>query len=1221
MKLIKHNESTASRRRVYFQLVDATDGLTAETGEASGQPQISIDGATWTDTGIGTLNAIGNGRYYAELTQASLGTVGSYIETRYKSANTAEGVGDSVHVIALDLNDATNAGIGYIDTSLSTRLAPTTSGLTLDVSSTGEAALDFSNIKSPTVATDLTLISIGNVNDVIHGVNLTSSGSATLVATIVDDVWDEAMTSHVDADSAAEYLKNTADILTDTAEIGVAGVGLANLGDARLDNLDALISSRSSHSAADAADAVWDEAIAGHLSAGSTGETLNDTASTVSTNLDDTITGIPAAVDTELTSSHGAGDWTGGSSLTAGEIASGVWELDMTQFGFSETAGKLLRSGRMEYGTVAAGSGSSTIAMGASANGTNNFYNSAVIQVLSGNAVGQARKIKSYNGTSKVATVFPAWITVPGSGDTWTTLADGSATIEEIADQVWDENITDHIPAGDSAAESLRGAWDDTQAYLDATISSRSSHSAADVDTELSGTHGAGSWESSGSLTVGSIVSGVWDEPTADHQIAGTTGKALTDASSAGDPWSTALPGSYATGTAGHTLYQNLDVAVSSRLAPTVSGLTLDVSATGEAGLDFNNIKAASSPTTLSNITVPTTTDITNDVNLSDTDIDDIATTTSGLLNSHGTGSWETSSLPTAEEIADAVWDEPAGDHLTALSTGKSLTDIEASVVTIESITTGVNGFIATKAVVDAILVDTAEIGIAGAGLTNINLPDQTMDIIGNITGNLSGSVGSVVADVNIIDADIDDIAETTSGLLNSHGTGSWTTATGFSTLTVADILADSTPFNGANVDVAISTRSTLTQADILNDATPFTGASIEAILEDTDSLDTTKITTARADNFDNLDTTISSRGTSDLVITDILSDSTPFDGANIDVAITTRSSHSASDVADAVWDEAIAGHLSAGSTGAALSAAGAAGDPWSTALPGSYATGTAGYLMSNLETNISSSVWNETISGHLDSGSTGQALNIASGQGSGLPEVVYDLSTTLGQLITRVRQRSEQENSQFVSDDEIVTYINASLSELYDLMINEYGEDYFISTDTITTTAGTSDYTLPDDFYKFVSIDLNANGNVNYSLQRFNFSERNKYQNTGYSVGTVSSTAPFKYTILGNNVKLLPVPQGTHTLTMYYVPQPPVLDNTATEVSAQIPAGWLEYVVIDSAIKVMAKEESDTTVLEREKFSLAARIKNMANNRDSESPESVTDVQGSHSVTDTGWF
>lgn len=37
-----------------------------------------------------------------------------------------------------------------------------------------------------------------------------------------------------------------------------------------------------------------------------------------------------------------------------------------------------------------------------------------------------------------------------------------------------------------------------------------------------------------------------------------------------------------------------------------------------------------------------------------------------------------------------------------------------------------------------------ARIGAAGAGLTNIDLPNQTMDITGNITGNLSGSVGSL---------------------------------------------------------------------------------------------------------------------------------------------------------------------------------------------------------------------------------------------------------------------------------------------------------------------------------------------------------------------------------------------------------------------------------------------------------------------------------------------
>jgi len=55
-----------------------------------------------------------------------------------------------------------------------------------------------------------------------------------------------------------------------------------------------------------------------------------------------------------------------------------------------------------------------------------------------------------------------------------------------------------------------------------------------------------------------------------------------------------------------------LDAAVTSRLAPTTAGRTLDVAATGEAGLDFDNIKDASGAHTLTNITVPTVTNLTN---------------------------------------------------------------------------------------------------------------------------------------------------------------------------------------------------------------------------------------------------------------------------------------------------------------------------------------------------------------------------------------------------------------------------------------------------------------------------------------------------------------------------------------------------------------------------------------------------------------------------------
>lgn len=60
----------------------------------------------------------------------------------------------------------------------------------------------------------------------------------------------------------------------------------------------------------------------------------------------------------------------------------------------------------------------------------------------------------------------------------------------------------------------------------------------------------------------------VWEETLADHSgTSGSTAAALNAAGSAGDPWNTALPGSYGAGTAGKIVGDNLNATVSSRLA------------------------------------------------------------------------------------------------------------------------------------------------------------------------------------------------------------------------------------------------------------------------------------------------------------------------------------------------------------------------------------------------------------------------------------------------------------------------------------------------------------------------------------------------------------------------------------------------------------------------------------------------------------------------------
>jgi len=77
-------------------------------------------------------------------------------------------------------------------------------------------------------------------------------------------------------------------------------------------------------------------------------------------------------------------------------------------------------------------------------------------------------------------------------------------------------------------------------------------------------------------------------------------------------------------------------------------------------------------------------------------------------------------------------------------------------------------------------------------------------------------------------------------------------------------------------------------------------------------------------------------------------------------VGVTGLNDPTVAAIANQVWDEAIAGHAGAGSTGEALSDAGAAGTPPTAA-------------------EVADAVWDEAIAGHAGAGSTGEALAAAS--------------------------------------------------------------------------------------------------------------------------------------------------------------------------------------------------------------------------------------------------
>lgn len=171
----------------------------------------------------------------------------------------------------------------------------------------------------------------------------------------------------------------------------------------------------------------------------------------------------------------------------------------------------------------------------------------------------------------------------------------------------------------------------------------------------------------------------------------------------------------------------------------------------------------------------------------------------------------------TAATVANQVWDTDATGRQTAGTFGQAIGDPGANTETMyDAVVTDAAGtnvaadIIAVKADTAAILLDTAEIGTAGAGLTNINLPNQTMDIVGNITGNLSGSVNSVATQVT---ADVT----------------SWDGSV-VATPTVAGVPeVDVTLVSGAAEDIA-----TATALQTVDDELAVVDSNVDAILVDT---------------------------------------------------------------------------------------------------------------------------------------------------------------------------------------------------------------------------------------------------------------------------------------------------------------------------------------------------------------------------------------------------
>lgn len=232
------------------------------------------------------------------------------------------------------------------------------------------------------------------------------------------------------------------------------------------------------------ADAVWDEAIAGHVGAGSTGEALNNAGA-------------------------------GGTPPTVSEIVNGVWDEDITTHSDPDSAGEALQA------AGSAGDPWITALPGAYSSGqAGKILGDNLNATISSRAVaGDAMALTSGERTTLAGVIWDSLtsaLTAVGSigkllvdnvnATISSRLASASyttpPTVGAIADQVWDEAIAGHVGAG-STGETLSDAG------------------------------GAGT-----PPTVAEIADGVWEEILSDHSgVSGSTAEALENAESNSGAW------------------------------------------------------------------------------------------------------------------------------------------------------------------------------------------------------------------------------------------------------------------------------------------------------------------------------------------------------------------------------------------------------------------------------------------------------------------------------------------------------------------------------------------------------------------------------------------------------------------------------------------------------------------------------------------------------------
>lgn len=215
--------------------------------------------------------------------------------------------------------------------------------------------------------------------------------------------------------------------------------------------------------------------------------------------------------------------------------------------------------------------------------------------------------------------------------------------------------------------------------------------------------------------------------------------------------------------------------------------------------------------------------------------------------------------------------------------------------------------------------------------------------------------------------------------------------------------------------------------------------------------------------------------------------------------------------------------------------------------------------------------------------------------------------SRLLEDVIDDAYKRADQEGAtdRFPRAD-VVRYINQGRAALRDEIIKARGRSYFRKPggDEFETTANTSVYDLPDDFYQLISVRVAEDGGDN--LDPFSPLDEPSLRASG------SLDWPSHYELQEATIELLPLHRAAQTIRLEYIPALEDVVDDSDPVEGY--NGWEEFIVDFAALKMAEKDDEPRLKadLRQSLKDMKLRIAELAPKRDRFRAERTKDVRGS---------